>query len=175
MKIRIGLLVILSLMLIAGCSTRSSHQFALSTVLNELNDKQMIAIAEVKDGIVIFMKDDRNNLHSGLVFVPSYSTYCGGGSLSLTENSQISSMYNECNDADGKKSNYVSLFTGTLNNDVINSLELKYRAGKKEYKQKAEILKTKDGTRVWFVKPEKTMKDHLTLSSITGYSDEGKE
>lgn len=174
LKIRIGLLGILCVMLLAGCSTRTSHQSALSSVLNELNDKQMIAKADIKNGIVIFMKDDQNNLHSGLVFGPSYSTYCGGGRLPLSEKLPVSSMYTDCNDADGKKSNYVSLFTGILNNDAIDSLELKYKAGKKEFKQKAEILKSKEGMRVWFVKPEKAMKDHLTLSSITGYSGDGK-
>lgn len=174
MKLRIGLLVILCLMLLAGCSARTSQKPALSAILNEFNDKQMLAKAEIKNGIVIFMKDDRNNLYSGLAFGPSYSTYCAGGALSLSEKSTVSSMYTDCNDADGKQSSYVSLFSGILNNDAIDSLELKYSAGKKQYKQKAEILKTKDGMRVWFVKPEKAMKDHLTLGSVTGYAGDGK-
>lgn len=164
----------ISVLIIAGCSESTPKQSALLAVLDQLSDKQIVAKGEAKDGIVLFMTDG-SSLHTGLVFDQSYSSYCGGGSLPLNENPEVSYLYSDCSsDNSKKKTGYTPIFTGIINNDAIAGLELQYSVGKKKYTEKAEILKTKEGNRVWFLKPEGKTKYHVTLDSMTGYTDDGK-
>lgn len=164
-----------AVLVLSGCTHSNPAASTIEEVMKPIAYKEIVATQGSRNGAVVFYETE-HGLDSGFTYKMDggYRDFCGGGSISLTEMPKVASSYNECVTEDKGNTERFQMFSGALTDADIEELKVQYKAGTRSIEQKAEIIDTGKGYKVWYMIPEETSPYHLDLISLEGYSSEGE-